>query len=274
MAQVKLLKIASDGVPLEHTSSSDQLTMVSFSLDSGAVFSSTGLAMNNTDISAVQDLIFQAPSTGTINQTAGNLVIDNIMAKERGNTLTTAADILFPVIANSAGQVDAFRVPNLPGVPSATPTASGAGFLVYDTSNKDLYAWTGTEWDNLNTVSVASNIDDSYIAEVAIAANDVVYISSDDSVSPADATAAMSAQAVGLATAAALITDPVVVRKIGRLAGFSGLTGGARYYLDPATAGAISATLPVGSGNTIVQVGYAKNATTLDIQIQSLGRRA
>jgi hypothetical protein len=69
-------------------------------------------------------------------------------------------------------------------------------------------------------------------------------------------------------------TDPVLVRKFGVLGGFSGLTAGSRYFLSAATAGAVTATLPVGSGNVIVQAGYAKSATELDIQIQQLGKRA
>jgi hypothetical protein len=108
---------------------------------------------------------------------------------------------------------------------------------------------------------------------VNIAAREVVYISAADNVSLADADADVSSQVIGFATAAATATNSVVVRKFGRMAGFTGLTAGSRYFLS-ATAGAITTTVPAGAGNSIVQVGYAKNTTTLDIAIQSLGRRA
>jgi hypothetical protein len=58
------------------------------------------------------------------------------------------------------------------------------------------------------------------------------------------------------------------------MGGFSGLTAGARYYLSAGTAGTITATIPSGTGNTIVQCGYAKSATDLQIQLLQLGRRA
>ena len=111
MAQIRLLKIATDGVPLEH-SLTDEVTFSSFSVNGGGpVLSGTGLDMNNQDVSDVNDLAFNDPSTGTINQTAGALIIDDIMAKDRENLMTTAGGVAFPVIADSAGQVDAFRLP-------------------------------------------------------------------------------------------------------------------------------------------------------------------
>jgi hypothetical protein len=274
MAQIRVLKIDTDGVPREH-SLSDDITFTSFTVDAGGpVLSGTGLDMNNTDVSDIQDLVMNNPATGTINQTAGNLIIDNIMAKERENLMTTAGGISFPAISDVAGEVDALRIPSLAGVPTATPTTGGSGHLVFDTTNNDLYIWDGAAWDNLNIVEVANNVDDSYIAEVAVAARDLVYISSADNVSPAIASANASSQGIGFATAAALATAAVNVRKFGRLDGFSGLTAGARYYLSGSVAGAITATVPVGAGNTILQAGYAKNATTLDIMIENLGRRA
>lgn len=275
MAQIKVLKIASDGVPLEHTASTDDITMLSFAVNGGGpVLSGTGLDMNGQDVTDLSDLVFTNPAVGTVNQTAGALIVDNLMAKERNNTLTTAGEILFPAISDSAGQVDNFRVPALAGPPTATPTNSGEGFMVWDSTNNNLYMWDGAAWDNLNTVTSAQNLDDTYVADEDIAARDVVYISAADNVAPASAAAAGTAQAVGLATAAALDTETVTVRKYGRLPGFSGLTPGARYYLDGTTPGAITATTPTGTGHTILQVGYAKSATVLDIMIQSLGRRA
>ena len=276
MAQVKLLKIAADGIPLEHTGSADDVTFLSYTVTGGGpVLSGTGLDMNNTDVSDVQDLVFTAPSTGTINQTAGNLIIDNIMGKERENTMTTAGSVAFPSIADSAGQVDAFRLPYLAGAPTATPTNGGSGHLVFDDTNNRLYIWDGSAWTNeFSTASSTPNVDDSYTAEVSVAIRDAVYISSADNVSPAVASAAGTAQVVGFATAAAGAAASVNVRKLGRLSGFTGLTAGSRYYLDGTTAGAITATIPTGSGHTIVQAGYAKSTTVLDIQLQSLGRRS
>lgn len=276
MAQVKLLKIDADGVPVEFDSVNDDITLKSFAITGGGpVLSASGLDMNNTDIIDVQDLAFVDPTTGTINQTAGALIIDNLMAKERDNVMTTAGAILFPAVTNTGAQVDSFRIPRISGAPSATPSFSAdAGYMVYDYTNGNLYIWDGTSWDNLSTVTSAENLDNNYTADVNVAVRDVVYISNANSVSPAKADASTTDKAIGFALATITATNPVSVRKNGTLSGFSGLTVGARYYLSAATAGAVTSTIPTGSGNSIIQVGYAKASTIMDIQFLILGRRA
>jgi hypothetical protein len=231
--------------------------------------------MNNLDVSDIQDLVFNDPTTGTINQTAGNLLIDDIMAKDRANVMATTGDVTFPVITDVAGEVDAFRLPALAGAPTASPTSGGEGHMVWDSSNNRLYIWDGAAWDDQSTVTSAANLDNLFTAEVSISARDVVYISSADNVSPAVASAGGApSRAIGFATAAATATNPVEVRSAGQLAGFAGLTAGDRYYLSAATAGAVVNSVPTGAGNTIVQVGYARSASELFIDIQQLGRRS
>lgn len=273
--QVLLLKIGSDGVATEFNSAADEITLASFTVQGGGpVLGSTGLDMNNTDVSDVQDLVFTAPSTATINQTAGNLIVDDIMAKDRENLMTTAGSVSFPVITDVAGQVDAFRLPALAGAPTATPTTGGEGHIVWDSTNNKMFVWTGAVWDDQSTVSDAENVVNQYTAEVTVAARDVVYISSADNVSPASAGASATSYAIGFAVAGAAAAAPVSVKSDGIMSGFSGLTPGARYYLSATTPGAITASIPVGTGNTICQVAYAKSATQAQIQILQLGRRA
>lgn len=271
MAQVKLLKIGSDGVPTEMNTTSDDITLNSYTVQGGGpVLSGSGLNMSNQDISAIKNLIVTDPSVDTINQTAGNLVIDNIMAKERENTMTTAGGVAFPVITDVASQVDALRIPALAGIPSATPSNGGSGHLLFDSVDKDTYIWTGSSWDNLNTTKALDDPD--YVAGENLSANNAVYISGASAVSIADAPTIAKSGVLGFAISAASSAAAVTVRKSGPLSGFSSLTPGARQYLG--TAGAITATLPTASGSTVVQVGYAKSATILDIQILQLGRRA
>lgn len=273
MAQVKLLKIDTDGLPIEF-SAGDDITLNSFTAGSGPVMSPTGIDMNGQDVTDLSDLVFTDPSVGTINQTAGALIADNIMAKERNNVMTTAGAILFPVITDVAGQVDSMRLPALAGTPTASPTFGGEGYLVWDSTNNILYAWDGAAWVNQSTTTTANYLQDSYTAEEALAIRDVVYISSADNVSKALGDSSSKSRAMGLAVAAASATASVQVRYAGIMTGFTGLTAAARYYLSPSTAGLITSTTPVGSGNTIVQVGYAKSTTALLIQIEQLGRRA
>lgn len=275
MAQVKLLKIASDGVPLEFNSASDDITLASFTVQGGGpVLGATGLDLNNQDLSDVKNIDFNDPAVSTIEQTVGALIVDNIMAKERENLMTVAGGISFPVITDLAGQVDAFRLPALAGTPTASPTTGGEGHLVWDSTNDKLYAWTGSAWDDLSTVQAAQQVVNSYIADEALAARDVLYISAADNVSKALATNSSQSYAMGLAKAAAADAASVEVQSEGVMAGFTGLTAGSRYYLDATTPGAITSSIPTGSGNTIVQVGYAKSTTALHIHIEQLGRRA
>lgn len=276
MAQVKLLKIASDGVPLEMNTAADDITLNSYTVQGGGpVLSGTGLDMNSQSVSDAASFQVTDPTSGYLNQTAGNLIFNNIMAKERSNVMTTAGDILFPVVSDSAGQVDAFRLPALAGVPTATPTASGEGFVVWDSTNDKMYVWNGSAWVDQTSISYAPSVQNSFVVGVGgVSARDFVYISGADTVLPADASAAGTAQGIGFALSTEIATANVQVQENGLLSGFSGLTAGARYYLSGATAGAITATVPVASGHTIVQAGYAKSASVLKIQIENLGRRA
>ncbi len=276
MAQVKLLKISSDGVPLEMDTSADDVTLNSFTVQGGGpVLSGTGLDMNNQDVSDVKNLDFNDPSTATIDQTSGALIVDDLMFQTKENVMTTAGAVLFPAISDDADQVDALRVPALAGVPSATPADGGEGYLVWDSTNNDLYAWDGAAWDNLNTVDQAERVCNIYTADEILAARDALYISAADNVSKSDVSGGGAAsQVMGFAKAAAADTASVEVVSEGVLTGFTGLTAGARYYADPAVAGGITTTTPVGTGNTIVQVGYAKSTTAIHIHIEQLGRRA
>jgi len=272
MAQVKLLKIASDGVPLEFTESTDEITLLSFSVQGGGpVMSGTGIDMNGQDVTDISDLVFTDPAVGTINQTAGALIANNIMAKERNNVMTTAGAILFGAIANTAAEVDSFQVPQVAALPTATPANnSNEGFIV-GFGGKPYY-WTGSAWDDLTTTASAETVQNLYIADEALAARDALYISAADNVSKASASGSGApSRLMGFAVASAIDTDPVSVQSEGLLAGFAGLTAGARYYLS-ATAGLITATRPVGSGNTIVQAGYAKSSSVLHIHIEQMGR--
>lgn len=275
MAQIKLLKVDIDGVPTEMTQTADDITLNSFTIQgaNGPVLSTAGLNLNTNPVSGSGSITFTDPTTNTINQTSGALKINNIMRVDGVNSMTSGSQINFPVVTNTATQLGLFRIPQVAGIPSVAPTNAAAGALVYDTADLDLYVWNGTSWHNQDVVNAASAVQDTYTAGAAINARDVVYLSAADNVSGALNTSATTATAVGLAIAAAASAATVTVMKVGRMTGFTALTPAARYYIS-STAGTISASVPSASGSSIVQVGYAKNATTLDIQIQQLGRRS
>lgn len=277
MAQIKLLKISSSGVPQENAAA-DDVTFGSYTVNGGGPVLSANLDMNTGTVSDAASYAVTTPaSQGLVVTTSSPLAFDNVMRKEGGNTMTTAGDILFPSIADSAGEVDAFRLPQRAGIPSATPTNSGEGYLVWDSSNDRLYCWNGSSWVN-NFVSASSapaviNTSDYVAVAGGVSIRDILYVSAAGELSPADASAESTARAIGFATAAAAGGAAVSMQSAGVLGGFTGLTAGARQYLSE-TAGARTETPPSTSGAEVVQVGYAASTTKIEIQFQHLGIRA
>lgn len=271
MSQVKLLKINSDGLPQEFDSTADEITLLSYTVDAGGpVLSGTGLDMNNQDISDMKDLSFNNPASNTIN----GYIVNDYMVESKENSMDVGAAILFPTVSDAAGELDAFRLPTIAGTPTATPADGGEGYLVYDSTNDKLYAWTGSAWDDLSTVSAANKVCNTYTASGAIAQADVVYISAANSVSKAKADADTTARAIGVAPLAIANAASGDICSDGLISGFSGLTAGSRYFLSAATAGLVTATAPSGAGNSVVQVGFAKSATEMQLQFLFLGKKA
>lgn len=247
--------------------------MLSFTVNGGGpVLSGTGLDMNNQDVSDIKNLDFNDPTANTIEQTAGALIIDNIMGKDRNNVMTTGSGILFSAIGDVAAELDAFQLPRSSALPTATPANnSNNGFLV--SFGGAPYHWNGSAWDDLTTAVSTQAVLDTYIAAGAVAIRDAVYIAAAGAVTKCDNDVDVSSYCLGFATVAAADTASVTVQKSGILAGFTALTVGAPYYLD-GTAGLITATLPAGnSGKNIVRVGFALSTTQIDIQIQYLSKR-
>jgi len=192
------------------------------------------------------------------------------------NVMETTGAILFPVIADNTDQVDSFRLPSLAGAPTAAPADGGEGYQVWDSTNDVLYIYDGSVWKNQSIVEDAERLVNSYTAGTGgISDRDVVYISANDTVLPAQSDADSTALAyIGFARGAAAATNPVEIVSEGLLDGFSALTAGARYYIDDTTAGAITSTVPSGSGKHLIQAGVAKNATNLHVRFQYIGKKA
>lgn len=81
----------------------------------------------------------------------------------------------------------------------------------------------------------------------------------------ADATAA-GKEAVGFVLAATTSPANALVYFEGSITGLSGLTPGARYYLDT-TAGAVTATPPSASGNVLQYIGRAVSASEISLEL-------
>lgn len=97
----------------------------------------------------------------------------------------------------------------------------------------------------------------------ALNANDLVYFKSDGTVAKASGVAGGN-YAQGWVETSVTLGNPAVVYFEGTITGLTGLTIGATYFLDDATAGGITATAPVGTNKLRQVVGTAISATELN----------
>jgi hypothetical protein len=110
-------------------------------------------------------------------------------------------------------------------------------------------------------------------ANGAIAKGDAVYYSENDGMSTGDASDDAKSRILGIADAAISDNATGKVKKSGVVTGvLTGATAGTRYFMgttgQPVLIGALTA------GQRTVQVGIAKNATDLEVQIMDFGKKA
>jgi hypothetical protein len=124
-----------------------------------------------------------------------------------------------------------------------------------------------------NTIHFHGKIEHNYTASGAIDAFDAVYISANNAVSQGDCSVDAESRVIGVAPAA--ISDTATGRVVyeGIVTGaLSGATAGTAYYLgttgQPVLYGALT------GNNRVVRLGYALNATDLDVHIMDLGKKS
>jgi hypothetical protein len=110
--------------------------------------------------------------------------------------------------------------------------------------------------------NAATGIVFSFIAGTTLAIGDVVYMHTDGEVAKADADAATSMPAIGICVGAGTDGNAVDVLVQGIMhdtSAFDTFTVGADIFVST-TAGAVTATAPSGSGDTVQKVGVALHA--------------
>lgn len=108
-----------------------------------------------------------------------------------------------------------------------------------------------------------------------------VYADAADGFKKAKADASGTRRVIGLAAtdpsiptgvAGSVVTDGVLAATTAQWDAVAGTTGGlafgVTYFLDPSTAGKITATAPTSVGQYVVEIGIALSTTELDVRIQ------
>lgn len=126
-----------------------------------------------------------------------------------------------------------------------------------------------------NNVVAGSNavINRSRNAGEAIASGKAVYLSSTTKkwmLADSNSATAEAKKAGGIALNGAAVNQPLAVATGGDVNMGATLTPGAPYYLSE-TPGGIQPAADLGSGENVCQIGLAKDASTLTIDIQSPG---
>lgn len=129
--------------------------------------------------------------------------------------------------------------------------------------------------------SYVGSISNAYDSDVytngeasPITIGQAVYISGNNTVMLADNDVNAKDDPIGLVKDASIAAAASgVIFTNGQAAGvLTGATAGTKYFLSD-TAGALTTTVPTGSGKNVVFMGYAKNATDLFLRIQNIGKR-
>jgi hypothetical protein len=107
-------------------------------------------------------------------------------------------------------------------------------------------------------------------AAVALTAGKVVYVNASSKLALSDANVTEAATVSGIVLNAAEADQPASIHSSGDLTVSSVLTPGTFYYLS-ATAGGICPVADLATGHRVIQIGYAKSATVLAVNIIDTG---
>jgi len=205
------------------------------------------------------DLQVETVSTGAIEKTASGLQV-----KIDGTVETLEAD------------VDGLKVKGVPALFLINDVAVGADVTA---ANLD----TLTDGSNADALHVhaagaateAPKVENTFDADEALAIADPVYFTATgDRLGKSDAGDEDKSEVIAIArTAAAAAGDDFEAVTAGPAASvLSGATAGTVYYLQ--SGGGIGTTLPSASGDRLIQVGVAMNATDLWVKIVDYGQIA
>lgn len=274
-------------------------------IEGGTTYAKNGFVCNSTK---GQDTVDTSPLYWTQFSGLGEVTAGNGLIKSGDNGNTVAVNLATnPGLQFTANALDLFLQP----AGSLTKDATGVGIKVNANNTlatdanglrtlglPTLFTVAGVATDanvtapNLNTLvdgnsSYADSLHShkSVLSAQAVSAihkngitalnpgDPVQWSTTADTLAKCDAAASVSSQCVGIASAAISANGTGIIIKRGVAQGvLTQATPGAPIYL--AVGGGLTATLTTAFGSQIVRMGYAKNATDLDVNPVYLGQRA
>ena len=162
-------------------------------------------------------------------------------------------------------------------LPSGSSASPSDGEVYWDGTGDTLYIYDGAQFVDISADADVDDVSINFIGGTGgIQQYEAVYISSNDTVLPADADALSTAKVIGVAPLAisqgntgAIITFGLAESAISGI----GASAGDPIFLST-TSGALATSPPIGFGDVVVRVGWAKNTTDLLVNIGPLRRRA
>jgi len=202
--------------------------------DSNAVSGITSLDVDNINING--NTVISTDTNGNINLTPNGTGI-NVLANAQVTALTASRAVVTDASKNlTSSAVTSTELGYVSGVTSAIQT--------------QLNALSGQTSRAINQVAHGLSV------------GNIVYIDGSGDFQPAIASAAATAEAIGIVTAVAGVDDFTLQFGGYISAGLSGLTPGAVQYLSPSSAGDLTETKPTTAGQVIKPLIIADSATS------------
>lgn len=241
-------------------------------VEKGTVNADTGWTCTNDPGSDVIDTASLAfvQFTGLGQITAGNGLTksaNTISALANGTTIAVAAAGLsvlgVPASFTIAGTATSANVTaaNL-GTLTAGSGSSADGLHTHSNVNSAVYANQAQAIGNVAVVSSASSAGDP-----------VCWSATNNTLARGDCSADATSRVIGLCNTSASANASVTYIKDGIIVGcLTSAVANTPYFL--AAGGGLTTSVPTASGNRVVRVGFAKNATDLYVSISDMGKRA
>lgn len=178
-----------------------------------------------------------------------------------GNTVLGDATSDTLTIAGNATQNGVGFLKVASGATADRPGSAVNGMIRY---NSDLTAFEGYAANAWSAIGGGGTVDKVTQASHAFAVRDVLYINASGVYVKALATAANTAEVVGVVSRV-VDANNFEITLSGEITGLTGLTAGGVYFLSDATAGLATLTEPTTVGYVSVPIGVASSTTSLYI---------